>query len=187
MAESWEDQKARVGLMATDGKWDLSDNDRAAVKAVLQRLDAHEARAPGTPVVLVDEHVVPPKEREPETEPFRVEAVQPPLFAHGIELVEPPQGNLVVEVLTRHLDGTTLVQEYRYSAWSEFVADFTRFATYPSGPGTTRSGEVALRIWREASPVAVILPPSRQELSERAADEMGLAAAMASKPSVTPA
>jgi hypothetical protein len=40
MAEDYPDQLARLRLMATDDKWDLSDNDRAAIKAVLAEREA---------------------------------------------------------------------------------------------------------------------------------------------------
>lgn len=41
MAETYIDQVSRVRLMARDesGTWDLSDNDQAALRAVLARLD----------------------------------------------------------------------------------------------------------------------------------------------------
>jgi cell division septum initiation protein DivIVA len=43
MAESYEDQLARVRAMATGaGTWDLSDNDLAALRAVLSGLAATE-------------------------------------------------------------------------------------------------------------------------------------------------
>lgn len=41
MAESWKDQLSRVRMMANgDPKWDLSDNDIAAIKAVLDRVES---------------------------------------------------------------------------------------------------------------------------------------------------
>lgn len=44
MAETWNEQLSRVRLMADDcDTWDLSDNDIAALRAVLERLDALEA------------------------------------------------------------------------------------------------------------------------------------------------
>lgn len=47
MSETWEEQLSRVRMMATQegGTWDLSDNDRAALQAVLARLDEHEKKA----------------------------------------------------------------------------------------------------------------------------------------------
>lgn len=45
--ESWEDQLSRVRMMAGGGEtWDLSDNDRAALQAVLQRVDGEEPQEP---------------------------------------------------------------------------------------------------------------------------------------------
>ncbi len=40
MPESWEEQRARLEAMAKDergAKWDLSPNDRAAIRAALDR------------------------------------------------------------------------------------------------------------------------------------------------------
>jgi hypothetical protein len=43
MAESYEDQLARVRAMATGaGTWDLSDNDLAALRAVLAEMGRRE-------------------------------------------------------------------------------------------------------------------------------------------------
>lgn len=44
-AESFYDQACRVDLMASDDgdTWDLSDNDRAAITAVMAKLRAYEA------------------------------------------------------------------------------------------------------------------------------------------------
>jgi len=46
MSESYSEQLSRVRLMATDreGQWDLSDNDCAALSAVLSRLEFLENR-----------------------------------------------------------------------------------------------------------------------------------------------
>lgn len=39
MSESWEDQRLRLEAMASgNSKWDLSPNDRAAIRAALDRL-----------------------------------------------------------------------------------------------------------------------------------------------------
>jgi hypothetical protein len=42
VSETWEDQQSRLVLMADqkDSKWDLSVNDRAAIRAALARLDS---------------------------------------------------------------------------------------------------------------------------------------------------
>lgn len=47
MAERWKDQLDRVRQMAVDKgeTWDLSEKDQAALKALLERFDAHEAGA----------------------------------------------------------------------------------------------------------------------------------------------
>ena len=43
MAETWEDQRTRLEMMAAD-TWDLSQKERAAIDAVLLRLADAEAR-----------------------------------------------------------------------------------------------------------------------------------------------
>ena len=47
MAESWADQVARLESMSRDEKWDLSENDRAAIRPALGLL----ARPDGMPDV----------------------------------------------------------------------------------------------------------------------------------------
>lgn len=52
MSESYEEQLNRLNLMADDDgtTWDLSDNDQAAISAILDRLDELEALTEWRPI-----------------------------------------------------------------------------------------------------------------------------------------
>jgi hypothetical protein len=87
------------------------------------------------------------------------------IVLNGIPVMEPPDGAIRMDVGMRHADGSTEVREWTYPDWDRFVAELTRVFEQPrlaqphaEDPNALRDGRCMVRIWREASLVATLMP-----------------------------